>query len=110
MALRNGCAGQELIAEINGMQMSEAEYQEQTDVRLKELETDGFHVGDIRYCSIYPGENYLLCNGDIIYSTDYAELVLVITGEENIESTTLPILSSGCGYVYIKAKEGDLIA
>ncbi len=98
MALQNGCTGQELITEINNMKTSGAQYQENTDNRLEELKTDGFHIGDVRHSFRNSlGDNYLLCNGANVTSYNgYSKLVDTLQGSgmpwycyvDNLTSTT----------------------
>lgn len=66
MSLENGCTGQDLFREINGMRIDMGN----TAGKVFGLELDGFQVGDIRYSHRKDlGENYLLCNGE--YVKDY---------------------------------------
>lgn len=101
MALQNGCTGQMLIDEINGMQTSNAQYQENTDNRLGKLETDGFHIGDIRHSSRDDlGDKYLLCNGDHICSYDgYGELVDMMQAHRHTNIFTSPYNNNDYGYL-----------
>lgn len=74
------CLKTEIAEELRSINERISEESRLADERISKVETDGFHIGDIRQSRKKSlGDKYLSCNGDAIYSFDgYSELIQVL--------------------------------
>lgn len=90
--IENGSSGQEFMTAINAIVKNTNAVEEEYKNRFERIETDGFHIGDIRNsCRNDLGNKYLLCNGQYICSFDgYEDLVKIMHnfGYDNKLTTT----------------------
>lgn len=65
------CLKTEIAEELHSINERISEESRLADERISKVETDGFHIGDIRHSLRNDlGDKYLLCNGDYLYSFD----------------------------------------
>lgn len=104
--VENGSSGQAFMKAINAIVKNANTIEKEHNDRFESIETDGFHIGDIR--NTYRedlGNKYLLCNGEYVCSYDGYEKIVELLQKSGNRDTLITTYSKDTEYLI----DGDVI-